>query len=171
MTPNPGFLPPLARMALLSIVLAVFPLRAQPRAYLMGSLGEAPMSPASDIGGSGALPQAGASLEYPTRFLTPYLKAGIGRYNQGAFFEGYLGIQAGAQVHRFKPSLTFGIGAQSFNRKEFAWESDDYRLIRESHLPTGFGIRLDAWERCYGEWEIRNEGMPWWKLEFGYRVF
>ena len=103
-------------------------------------------------------------------YLSPYSKSLIGYYNHGFFFEEYIGIQVGAQVLWIKPALTFGAGVQSANEKVFT-VGDEFETHRKIYFPLGFGARLDVCEKVFGEWDWRVDGYPWWKLEFGYRLF
>lgn len=154
-------------LVLLSTCLAV---GADVRIFGLASVGEAPFQQLSDVGGSAAVPQCGLSAEYSTEYLTPYSKTILGYYNHGIFAEEYVGIQLGVEAFRLKPALTVGTGVQSANEKRFTF-GDEYRTARKVYFPFGFGARLDAFEKVYGEWDWRVNGYPWWKVEFGYRIF
>ncbi len=143
---------------------------SSPRLYGLVSIGEAPFKPISDIGGSTPVFQTGISLEYRTTYLSPYSKSLIGYYNHGLFLEEYFGIQLGAKIRWIKPAITFGTGIQSANEKQFTL-GDEFETNRKIYFPFGFGARLDAFEKIFGEWDWRVNGYPWWKLEFGYRMF
>ena len=107
-----------------------------------------------------------------------YAKAGFGYYYQRLYAEAYGGLQAGYPFGWLKPSLTFGIGLQSCNRKHFNYGEGDppapgvseYTRKRRTFTPFGYGARLDAFDKVYGEFEGRVEGRPMWKIELGYRI-
>ncbi|MEO7425009.1 MAG: hypothetical protein ABI036_07470 [Fibrobacteria bacterium] len=143
---------------------------AETRLYGLASIGEAPYQELSDVGGSTPVPQSGISAEFSCRYLTPFAKTLLGYYNHGLFAEEYIGVQLGAEIFRLKPALTFGAGIQSANEKRFTL-GDDFNTIRRTYFPYGFGTRLDIFDKIYGEWDWRMGGYPWWKLEFGYRLF
>lgn len=165
------FLPDRPRAFTIGCFFSFFAITAQAewRLYGLASLGEAPFRMLSDVGGSTAVPQTGVSIEYGTKFLTPFSKASVGYYNHGLFAEEYVGVQAGAAISWLKPSLTFGKGIQIANEKEYTL-GDEFETNRKVYYPWGFSARLDAFERVYGEWDWRVEGFPWWKLEFGLRL-
>ncbi len=154
----------------LIIAISVVSAAAEIRVYGFASVGEAPFQPSYDMGGSGPLPQFGVDMEFGATYLSPYSKFSIGKYNHGLMIEKYLGIQIGLPVFQIKPSITFGVGVQSFNRKRFT-QGNEYTLIRETHTPFGFGARMDVMGKLYGEWDWRINGYPWWKIEIGYRLF
>jgi hypothetical protein len=143
---------------------------AGPSIYGLVSVGEAPYSHLSDVGQSIAVPQFGICAEVSGKYITPFSKTLLGYYNHGVFAEEYLGLQVGAKIFRTKPALTFGAGIQSANEKRFTI-GDEFETIRRTYFPYGFGARLDVFDKIYGEWDWRVNGYPWWKLEFGYRLF
>ena len=157
------------RQAILIYLVLVSRILAESRLYLLASGGEAPYRPISDVGGSIGLYQTGIAIDYHTRFLTPYSKTTLGYYNHGIFAEQYVGLQLGVETYLVKPSITLGAGIQSSNEKEFTF-GDDYRTKRATYTPYGYGLRVDALQRIYGEWDWRVNGYPWWKLEIGYRL-
>ena len=138
--------------------------------YGLVSIGEAPYSYLSDVGQSTAVPQFGINAAWDNRYLTPFTKTLLGYYNHGIIAEQYLGVQVGASIFRVKPALTFGAGIQSANEKRFTF-GDEFKTIRRTYFPYGFGGRLDVFDKVYGEWDWRVNGYPWWKLEFGYKLF
>ncbi|NQY10870.1 MAG: hypothetical protein HRT71_15335 [Flavobacteriales bacterium] len=77
---------------------------------VMLGLGEAPQMELRDVGGSAAYPQVGFSLEYRTKYITPFNEVLIGKFNSGFTYENYFGIQVGKKISFIKPSLTFGAG-------------------------------------------------------------
>lgn len=166
---------------LLGLISAVTVCSAAPRewpVYALVSGGEAPYREASDLAMNTAIFQAGIGAGYRMRYLTPYVEAGLGKYNHGLFAEAYAGLQAGFDIAWLRPSLTVGRGVQSANDKRFNWGEmdapavgEEYTLTRKSYYPNGLGVRLDIFDKAYGEWEGRVEGYPMWKLEFGYRIW
>jgi hypothetical protein len=140
----------------------------------IGSLGEASFNQASDLGGSTVLPQTGFSLDYRTKYLTPYLDLTVGWYNHGPHLEGWAGAHAGYPIGWFKPGITLGRGVQSSNDKR--WDrNEEYYLVRRTRQPWGAGLRADLFDRLFFEFEQRggstDDFAPWWRLKSGYRIF
>jgi hypothetical protein len=143
---------------------------AQPKLFAVVSAGEAPYNPISDVAGSAAFYQTGLSLEYPMRFLTPYSRNVVGRFNDGFNAETYLGGQIGYPIGWFKPALLLEAGCQTFAVKRFT-NGDDYEIARDTEFSYGLGLRGDMGSRFYGAFMQRGNDYPWWKLEIGLRVY
>lgn len=155
---------------ILAVLVSSLAAKAGINTYVFGSLGEAPYQSGSDMVMTTPLPQAGINLEYRTRYLSPYSKASIGRYNHGLVYEGIVGLTAGMKVWVIRPSLDLGTGIQSANDKRYPYfESDVYKTKRKLHFPLVIGARSDVFDLFYAELEGRFRGNPFWKFELGYR--
>lgn len=152
------------------LLLCFSSLRSETRLYGLASLGETPSSTASDMVASDIFFQTGISLEYSRKHVTPFAKTIGGYLDRGLFLEQYLGLQLGYNVRRFKPAITSGVGIQSVNEGHYD-ENEEFQTQRKLLPIFGLGLRLDAWERIYLEWDSRFLGYPWWKLELGMRIF
>lgn len=154
------------------LILTTWLAHSNPQMFLLASAGEAPYQPIHDESGSTILPQAGVGIAHSFPWLTPYSETTLGYYNQRLLAEQFFGLQLGHAFAFAKPSITLGAGIQTaVHRKYTVFEGDDFERQRKWHFPFGFGLRLDLFEKVYGELEARGFGYPMWKFELGWRVF
>lgn len=163
------------RWAFTAALLGAAPAIGGPGLNAIGCLGEANYMYAGDMGGSTTLPQIGFTLEYRTRLLSISNSPTIGYYYGRPVLEDWLGMEIGWDIAWARPALTGGFGAQTYSRKVFLSDGDEYRRQQEVRFPIGIGYRLWIFQSFYGEWHGRffregRGGVPWWKMEFGYKV-
>lgn len=160
---------------LLSVTLAAAPAVAGPGLNAVGCLGEAHYVIDGDMIETTILPQAGFTVDYRTTYLSPFITPTIGYYYGRPVLEGYLGLEVGRDFAWARPAFTAGIGAQTYNRKDYPGESAEYRREQEVSYPIGIGFRVWLFQVFYGEWQGRlhreeRGGVPYWKMEFGYKL-
>jgi hypothetical protein len=163
------------RLSLVLALLGALPVPGRPGMNVLLCLGEAHYMHAGDMGGSTTLPQVGFTVEYRTRPLSLFASPTVGYYYGWPVLEAYAGAEVGWDVFWARPALSGGIGVQSYSRKDFLNDGDDYRREHEVRFPIGIGFRLWLFQACYGEWQGRlyqegKGGVPMWKMEFGYKL-